>query len=120
MHYCYFVKTEELNPTHCNALAHKLSILRRKIIDHAGSQWDGDNITLKADLLHLTKKCSDLIRSNSPINDDMLPGCPISFTQDKIDVCMRFNAEQVEADYQLQACGDTVGIEPEGWVPAEQ
>jgi hypothetical protein len=34
--------------------------------------------------------------------------------------CLRLNTEQVEADDQLQACRDAIGIGSEGWVPLEQ
>jgi hypothetical protein len=30
------------------------------------------------------------------------------------------HAAQVEADEQLQACRDVIGVGPEGWVPLEQ
>ena len=46
--------------------------------------------------------------------------CPISFSEDEVNECLRLNAEQIEADEQLQACRDVVGVGPEGWVPLEQ
>lgn len=33
---------------------------------------------------------------------------------------MRLHAAQIEADEQLQACRDAIGIGPEGWVPLDQ
>jgi hypothetical protein len=120
LHYSYVVETEKSNPTHYKALAHDFSILRRKIFDHANSPWEGDNVTLKADLIHLTKNWSSFVKSNSQPNEDTVLSCPITFTQDEIDECLRLNAEHNEADEQLQACRDAIGVGPEGWVPVDQ
>jgi hypothetical protein len=108
------------NLTHYHALAHNYSILRCKIFDHAGSRWECVNVTLKADLIHLTKKWADLVKSNFEEDDSEVPESSITFAEDEIDESMRLHVEQVEADDQLQACRDAIGAVSEGWVPVEQ
>jgi hypothetical protein len=119
LHYFYVVMTERLNPTHYDALSYDFSILRRKLFDHASSPWAGDNVTLKADLIDLTKNWTDIVTPHSSTSDDASPPCPIAFSEDEVSECLRLHAAQVEADELLQTCRDAVGIGSEGWVPVE-
>ncbi|KAH4004327.1 hypothetical protein HBI25_044230 [Parastagonospora nodorum] len=120
LHYFYVTATERLNPVHYHALTYKFSTLRRKLFDHASSPWEGDNVTLKANLICLTKNWADVVTSESSTNDTAKTLCPIAFSEEEVSECLRLNAAQIEADEQLQACRDVVGIGPEGWVPVEQ
>jgi hypothetical protein len=119
LHFFYVAMTARSNPTHYDALAHDFSLSRRKLFDHASEPWEGDNVTLKADLIHLTKNWSGMAASKSSTSGNLSPPCPISFTEDEERECLRLHAAQIEADEQLQACRDVVGIGPEGWVPLE-
>ncbi|KAF2126260.1 hypothetical protein P153DRAFT_347351 [Dothidotthia symphoricarpi CBS 119687] len=120
LHHFYVAATAKLNPTHYDALSYDFSTLRRKLFDHASSPWEGDNITLKADIVHLQMNWSNITTASSITNDDAKPPCPIAFSEEEVSECLRMNAAQVEADEQLQACRDAIGIGPEGWVPLEQ
>ena len=120
LHYYYIAMTARLNPVHYNALAHDFSIIRRKLFDHAGEPWEGDNVTLKADLIYLMENWSSITAPESSARGDSKVPCPISFTEDEATECKRLHAAQIEADEQLQACRDVIGIGPEGWVPLEQ
>lgn len=117
LHYFYVAATEELNPAHYTALTQEFSVLRRKLFEHSSEPWEGDNVTLKADLLDLTKTWSSIATSSS---GQAIPSCPIEFSEDEVSECLRLHTAQVEADEQLQACRDVIGIGPEGWVPLEQ
>lgn len=55
LHFFYIAMTEKLNLTHSDALAPDFSIIRRKLLDHASQNWNGDNVTLKSDLIYLTE-----------------------------------------------------------------
>jgi hypothetical protein len=118
LHYSYVEATEQLNPTHYNALTQNFSVLRRKLFDHASEPWEGDNVTLKADLIELTNNWSEIATSRSSTSGETRP-CPITFSDDEIGECLRLNAAQVESDEQMQVCRDVVGIGLEGWVPTE-
>lgn len=120
LHYFYVAMTAKLNPTHYDALAYEFSTLRRKLFDHASFPWEGDSMTLKAELIQVTKKWSSIATSSSSKSDDARPPCPIVFSDSEVSECLRVNAAQAEADEQLQACRDAIGIGPEGWVPSEQ
>jgi hypothetical protein len=77
-------------------------------------------VTLKADLICLTKNWADIVTSESSTSDTAKTLCPIAFSEKEVSECLRLNAAQIEADEQLQACRDVVCIGPEGWVPVEQ
>ncbi|KAL7773215.1 hypothetical protein CFE70_003179 [Pyrenophora teres f. teres 0-1] len=79
LHYFYVTGTEKFNLLHYQALSHEFSVIRRKIFDHASSPWEGNSVSLKADLIHL-----------------------------------------IEADEQLKAARDAIGVGSEGWVPPDQ
>ncbi|XPT00062.1 hypothetical protein M3J09_009224 [Ascochyta lentis] len=120
LHYFYVAATAKLNPMHYDALTHDFSTLRRRLFDHASSPWEGDNVTLEADLIELEQNWSNITASSSSTSDDATPPCPIGFSEDEVKNCLHMNAAQIEADEQLQACRDAIGIGPEGWVPLDQ
>ncbi|KAH7130487.1 kinase-like domain-containing protein [Dendryphion nanum] len=120
LHYFYFAATAEFNSTHYNALAHDFSLLRRRLFHHASYPWEGDSVTLKADLIFLEKNWPNIMVSNSSMHDSARPPCPIVFSEDEVNECLRMNTAQIEADEQLQACRHAIGIGTEGWVPLDQ
>ena len=122
LHYFYVTTTEKLNPTHYDAMSHDFSTLRRKIFDHASYPWEGDNVTLKADLIYFVKNWPNIAEEKSSIGVDASTRlCPIGFAEDDVSDCLRLNTAQIEADEQLQVCRDVIGAGgPEGWVPSDQ
>ncbi|KAL5383085.1 hypothetical protein DPSP01_006067 [Paraphaeosphaeria sporulosa] len=112
--------TAKLNSTYYDALAYDFSMLRRKLFDHASCPWEGDNVTLKADLIYLMENWSSIAAPELSARGDSKVSCPFSFLEDEVTECKRLHAAQIEVDEQLQACKDVVGISPEGWVPLEQ
>ncbi|RMD44046.1 hypothetical protein DV735_g1155, partial [Chaetothyriales sp. CBS 134920] len=125
LHYYYIKATAELNLTHYNALAHDFSILRRKLYHHASDPWEGDNVTLKADLIQLTQNWAKIASSPScgssgSMDADNAPPCPITFSEPEVKQCLQLYSAQVEADEQFTECRDAIGVGPEGWVPPDQ
>ena len=110
LHFHYFKETATLNQTHQAALRSDMSMLRSKIFRHASDPWEGDNITLQADLLQLQQNWSKI---------SQLP-CPISFPKSQAEEILRLSSEQESAGEQLVTCHDAIGVGPEGWVPVEQ
>ncbi|KAK2879399.1 hypothetical protein FQN49_000917 [Arthroderma sp. PD_2] len=111
LHYLYVKMTADMNPDHYEALTYNLSTLRRRLFHHASDPWEGDNMTLKADLVTLSRKWTEM---NSEVS------CPINFTDDESIECLRLERAQAEADEQLQACQEAIGVGNEGWVPIAQ
>lgn len=70
LHYEYFKQTTTRSPVHQVTLMSEMSLLRRKIFHHASDPWEGDNITLHADLVQLQQNWSKVSK---------LP-CPLAFS----------------------------------------
>ncbi|PYI29519.1 hypothetical protein BP00DRAFT_400622 [Aspergillus indologenus CBS 114.80] len=113
LHYLYVKTTSEMNPDHYNALAHDFSMLRQRLFHYASDPWEGDNTTLKSNLITLSQKWAD-------INGGDTPPCPLLYSEAEADECLRLSNAQAEADEQLKICQDLVGVGNEGWVPIDQ
>ncbi|KAH2460525.1 hypothetical protein KXW63_000568 [Aspergillus fumigatus] len=112
LHYLYVKLTAEKNPEHYNALTYHFSTLRRQVFHRASDPWEGDNMTLKADLVTLSRNWGELT------GDARIP-CPIFFSRDESSECLRLARQQSDADKQFQACQEATGVANEGWVPVE-
>ncbi|KAE8356297.1 kinase-like domain-containing protein [Aspergillus coremiiformis] len=113
LHYLYVKMTADMCPEHYNALTHDFSMLRRRLFHHASDPWEGDNVTLKADLVNLSRKWTEVTRGAKE-------SCPIAYSDDESAECLRLDRAQSEADEQFQACKDVIGVGTEGWVPVTQ
>lgn len=121
LHYFYVAETAKQNPIHYNALSYDFSALRRKIYVHSSAPWEGDSISLRADLVELQQKW-DRVRATSIGTADQESNaiCPLQYTEEEIKECTRLRTAQMEADEQLETCRDIVGVGTEGWVPLDQ
>lgn len=117
LHYTYVKETLRLNPAHGEVLTDSLSILRRKLFRHASEPWEGDNFSLRADLVELTRQWSRLVPSATRTIHSR---CPIEFSEKEADETLSLVRAMEEADSQFQDCLELVGVGSEGWVPVEQ
>nr|POE96511.1 altered inheritance of mitochondria protein 9, mitochondrial [Quercus suber] len=117
LHYNYVTKTMEAGSLHSEVLMDDLCILRRKLFRHASDPWEGDNVTLKVDLIELIRKLPTFDLS---ILSESQPNFLIEFPENETLETLRLAAAMEEADCQFQACLNLVGVGPEGWVPVEQ
>jgi hypothetical protein len=112
LHYLYFARTADLNKTHYEALAYPLSILRRRLFHHARDPWEGDNITLRADLVKISREWTRLDSKETG-------SCLITYSEEELAEYLRLDKAQEEADEQLQICQGFVRVGSEGWIPVE-
>ncbi|KAE8366366.1 kinase-like domain-containing protein [Aspergillus caelatus] len=117
IHYFYAWYSAKLNSVHGIALDHDLSILKRKIFDHASKPWEGDSVSLKADLVYLAQNWSKLSNPSSGTNAGV---CPLEYPPEEASECLNLNAEQIESDEELQIFRNYVGVGPDGWVPSDR
>ena len=52
IHYLYAILTSRLNPEHYNAIFNQSAIVRQRLFEFAGTPWEGDSITLQAELVN--------------------------------------------------------------------
>ncbi|KAJ5389123.1 uncharacterized protein N7496_000191 [Penicillium cataractarum] len=95
LHYFYVKMTAYMNIEHYNALTYEYSTLRRRLFQHTTDPWEGDNVTLKADLVTLTREWREFSR-------DSKDACPIQFSDNESTECIQLAGAQSEACEQLQ------------------
>ncbi|KAL1878406.1 hypothetical protein Plec18167_004478 [Paecilomyces lecythidis] len=120
LHYFYVQTTRKLNPLHYDALTHQFSGLRHKLFRHTSDPWEGDNITLKADLIQLTRCWSDIIHAGQRGSESENKICPINYSEEDARECLRLSEAQSQADEQYEICKQIIGVACEGWVPADR
>ena len=113
LHYFYMTETADKNPRHFDALSYPFSIGRRKIFQLASAPWQGDNIPLRSSLVFVKQNWQHV---GAP--SDTTP-CPITFTGDEEDECLRLDELEQGAEEQLEASKEMLGLGPEGWVSHE-
>lgn len=114
LHYLYIHLTGKITPEHYDALTSETNTLRRRVFfHHANDPWEGDNTTLKAELIPLCKTWPQLDHNGSQ-------SCPISHPDDESDECLRLAQAQAEANDQLRVCQDVIEVGSERWVPLSQ
>ncbi|GAB1208194.1 hypothetical protein APSETT445_006935 [Aspergillus pseudonomiae] len=113
LHYLYVKMTSQLNLERYNALAYDFSVLRRRIFHYASDPWEGDNVTLKSNLIALSQKWAD-------INGGNTSPCPLVYSDAESNECLRLAHAQAETDEQLKICQDLIGVGNEDWVPTDQ
>ena len=114
LHYTYVTHTFQRNPAHGEVLTDSLCILHRKLFRHASEPWEGDTISLKADLVELTRQWPSMAHPTTEKD------CPIEFSKDEADKSLSLAHAMEAADSQFQDCLELVGVGSEGWVPIEQ
>lgn len=112
LHFYYLGFTKRFNKPHFHALAQEdTRLLKRKTFIHAGDPWEGNNIPLKADLIHITRFWGDF----SKTRDGTVPPCPIFFDTAEAEECLRIEKSQEETDTQLDQIRGMLGIGLDGW-----
>ncbi|GFG01700.1 hypothetical protein CNMCM6936_008802 [Aspergillus lentulus] len=65
VHFLCAAFTRRLNEEHYNAIFDQSAILHQRLFESAGSTWEGDSITLKADMIRVIQSWSTLISADS-------------------------------------------------------
>lgn len=116
LHYYYFVATAKHNKIHYDALKLESTMAKQKLQQYASAPWEGDNITLKAELIRAIQNWSVLTASK----DSITPACPIDFTDEEVAECISMEAEQYHIDVQMEKVRDRIGVSTDGWTSNER
>ncbi|KAI9680618.1 MAG: hypothetical protein M1817_004058 [Caeruleum heppii] len=95
---------------HLRALRLPSLEMRQYLITQAGMPWDGDLVNLRAALVGVHSKWTDLVGDHP---------CPISFTDDEMRIAMQESKEWNEAAEILATIRDSLGIDGEGGTDPE-
>lgn len=111
LHYYYLGFSSGTNEAHFRAIGTPSLTIRKQLYDAGGRPWEGNNATLKAQLINLSMSWSQIAPQS---------GFPIEYSDAEIKQCLEINAELKYSDAQIQRYRDHFGISTEGWVPAEK
>ncbi|KAK2768411.1 hypothetical protein FQN54_000266 [Arachnomyces sp. PD_36] len=115
LHYYYLGFSSRINQAHFRAMGTPALITRNQIYDAVNRPWEGDNTSLKAQLINLSVNWSSII---TPPDIHKPENFPIKFTEAEIESCLAMDAEQKATDAQMQKFRDHFGCNIEGWVPS--
>ncbi|KAF7197402.1 Altered inheritance of mitochondria protein 9, mitochondrial [Pseudocercospora fuligena] len=105
----YISAVEKHDPLHFEALTYPFAIGRQKIHRLSGDPWQGDNIPLRSSLIFVKQNWDQ-------ISSDPNTHCPISFTEEEEQECLRLDDAEQQGVEQLEEFRQAIGLGPEGWV----
>lgn len=111
VHYFYLGYTSRYNKKHFNAMAKHEIVLRNRLYDVAGRPWEGDNTSLKAEMIRFLQQWPSIGEGSSRP--------PVNYLESDMQVILDRAAKQKEADVQVQKLRDFIGINIEGWIPTD-
>ncbi|KAG4438959.1 hypothetical protein IFR05_005585 [Cadophora sp. M221] len=116
LHYYHFVATYKYNKPHFDVLCLDSTMPKQKLQQYASAPWEGDNVSLKAELIRAFKNWPILTARKS----GNVPACPIYFSGEEVEHCLRIEAEQNHTDVQMEKIRDRIGVGTDGWTSNER
>ena len=108
LQYFYTTATAKLNPTHYDALTRCVSTDASK---EASYPWMGDSVDLKLSLIELVKNWSRIADLASSTTDSARLTCPIAFSEDEVNDCLKRHNEQGIMDWYMRRYEKSIGVD---------
>jgi len=93
LHYFYVGYTRRNNETHIRAISKPDLVLTNKLFDTAAQPWEGDNTSLKAEIIKVSRYWSD----TKPFQEARC-AFPIQYSEEETTQCLAIDEKQQEAD----------------------
>ncbi|PWY83761.1 hypothetical protein BO94DRAFT_557614 [Aspergillus sclerotioniger CBS 115572] len=111
IHFLYATFTRQLNEEHYNAIFDCLNIIRQRILESAGTSWEGDSTTLRIDIMCVIQSWpgffSDFVAC--------LP--PVQYSDKDVRDTLELYTEQHDADEAMEHMRRALNADVLGWVP---
>lgn len=118
VHFLYAAFTKRLNEEHYDAIFNQSVILHQRLFESAGTPWEGDSTTLRADMIRAIQSWPTLITEDSLEQDKGLyTAPPFEYPDTVIHDTIRIDAQQREADTAMEQMRNVLGVDILGWVP---
>ncbi|KAF1828917.1 hypothetical protein BDW02DRAFT_511165 [Decorospora gaudefroyi] len=114
LHFFYKGYTNQNNKPHYRAMGTYDLIVRNRLYDVAGRPWEGDNTSLKAELIQASEYWPAI--ASLAMKDAAFP---VKYPDSETAACLDIDAKQKKADAQMQHLRDFIGVNIEGWVPMD-
>lgn len=115
LHFTYISCTGVLNPDHSAALGAPYGRLRKRLFHRAGTAWQGDNVSLKADLMRVSR----LWRQITSSEDGDGSGSPFEFSATETKESFELEKKVQEAVNSVERVRDQIGMNEIGCVLPE-
>lgn len=112
VHFLYAALTKRLNQDHYEALFDQSVILRQRLFKSAGTPWEGDSVSLRAELIRSISNWSAIVQTT-----DIAP--PVEYPEDVVRETFDLDMQQKEADVAMEQMRHALGVDVLGWVPNE-
>ncbi|GLB07216.1 phosphotransferase enzyme [Aspergillus tubingensis] len=112
IHFLYAALTKRLNQDHYDGIFDQSVILRQRLLKSAGTPWEGDSVSLRAELIRSILNWSAIVQTT-----DNAP--PVDYPENVVRETHDLDAQQREADVAMEQMRHALGVDVMGWVPNE-
>lgn len=121
VHFLYAAFTKRLNEEHYDAIFNQSVMLHQRLFKSANTPWEGDSITLRAEMIRAIQSWRDLIAEDSREYDKGTCAVPpLEYPDIIIPDTLRIDAQQKEADTAMEQMRHVLGVDVLGWVPNDE
>ncbi|KAJ5558044.1 hypothetical protein N7535_009534 [Penicillium sp. DV-2018c] len=118
VHFFYAALTMRLNEVHYNAIFDNTAILRQRLFKSAGTPWEGDSVTLRADMVRAIESWGNLIASSSGTSNEGAPfSPPTQYSDEVVQETLDLDSQQKDADIAMEQMRHALDVDVLGWVP---
>ncbi|KAL3496060.1 hypothetical protein BJX62DRAFT_232935 [Aspergillus germanicus] len=112
VHFLYATFTKRLNEEHYSAIVDQPVILHQRLFKAAGTPWEGDSITLRAEMIRATQNWQTLFTEDS-INSDKgtCTAPPFQYPDTVIQNTLQVDTQQKEADTAVEEMRDILNVD---------
>ena len=115
VHFFYLGCTGTENELLYNVMTSPDLIFRNQIYESASAPWEGDSISLKANLMKAVKNWEHIYDSES----SEVAECPINYSEQETAQILDLDEKQKTAAANSQRLRNIVGVNIDGWVPKD-
>lgn len=120
VHFLYAAFTRRLNEEHYDAIFNDCVIMHQRLYKSAGTPWEGDSITLQADMIRAVQDWETMASEGSIAQSEKCSGPPVKFPQATVREILSLDAKQKEAENVMDEMRDFLGVDVMGWVSNDE
>ncbi|KAF7125526.1 hypothetical protein CNMCM5793_001765 [Aspergillus hiratsukae] len=121
VHFLYAAFTKRLNEEHYDAIFDQSAILHQRLFKSASSHWEGDSISLRADMIRAIQSWPTLISADSVGRGRGTCNTPaLTYSDEVVSDTLALDERQKEADTAMDQMRNVLGVDVLGWVPNEE
>lgn len=121
VHFLYAAFTRRLNEEHYDAIFNDCVIRHQRLYKSADSPWEGDSITLQADMIRAVQDWETIASEGSIAQSETSCSAPpIKFPDATIQEVLSLDAKQKEAESAMDEMRDALGVDVMGWVSSDE